>query len=145
MDIHGIEISIPWIPLVSCFAGGAVTPGLHLSLLCCHMMLPPDFRLPPDALQRALEPNNVSSLVEEHTPLHRVVSRLHSGLPITVTAIGQSMDTHNDLTARVFERLTDMRLLGVAQGPSGCSLSMVLQPSDAQLALERIHQLVLEG
>ncbi|QPC80789.1 aspartate kinase [Phototrophicus methaneseepsis] len=61
-----------------------------------------------------------------------------------VTAIGKNMDTHNEMTARIFQRLSDLRLLGVAQGPSGCSLSLVLLPNESKQALERIHELVLE-
>ena len=40
MDIHGVQISIPWIPLVSCFVEGAGTAGPHLTLLCGRVHLP---------------------------------------------------------------------------------------------------------
>ena len=60
-----------------------------------------------------------------------------------ITAIGRNLDKHNEIIARIFESLQGMNILGVAQGPSGCSLSIVLNPADGVDALAYIHDLVL--
>jgi hypothetical protein len=41
--------------------------------------------------------------------------------------------------------LDDVRILAIAQGPSRCSLSLVVEPQDAEDALLQIHQLILNN
>lgn len=60
-----------------------------------------------------------------------------------ITAIGSNLDKHNEIVANIFEALQGMSILGIAQGPSGCSLSIILNPVDGVEALTCIHDLVL--
>ncbi|MCA9893724.1 MAG: aspartate kinase [Anaerolineae bacterium] len=62
-----------------------------------------------------------------------------------ITVIGQNLDRHNELIARIFDSLQGTNILGVSQGPSGCSMSIVLSPTDGPIALSHIHDLVLAG
>lgn len=62
-----------------------------------------------------------------------------------ITVIGAELDTVPELTARVFSTLGSVRILAIAQGPSQCSLSIVIQPQDGDIVLERIHDLILNN
>ncbi len=60
-----------------------------------------------------------------------------------VTAIGENLDTFPALTGQVFAALHGIRILGLAQGPSRCSLSVVVDPQDAEATLRQMHALAL--
>ncbi len=58
-----------------------------------------------------------------------------------VTAIGAGLDGYSGLSADVLRTLQGIRVFGLAQGPSWCSLSVVVTPGDADVVLHQIHQL----
>jgi aspartate kinase len=61
--------------------------------------------------------------------------------PVTViTAIGAHLDQSQRLNASLLEALEGVRTLALAQGPSNCSLSLVVEPADAERTLQRAHQ-----
>lgn len=62
---------------------------------------------------------------------------------MVITVIGTHIDRQSHLTARIFDILSGIQILGLAQGPSNCSLSLVLKIEDSEEALQRIHDLVL--
>lgn len=62
-----------------------------------------------------------------------------------ITVISDRMAEWPDLTAAVLHAIGQTRLLGVAQGPSQCSLSLVVEPGDADEALYLIHQFVVNS
>jgi aspartate kinase len=60
-----------------------------------------------------------------------------------VTAIGANLDESYHLVAEIVQALNGIRILALAQGPSRCSLSVVVAPQDAERALSQIHDLIL--
>ncbi len=58
-----------------------------------------------------------------------------------VTAIGDKIDQTPSLMGQIFAPLDGIRLLGIAQGPARCSVSLVVAPSDAETTLRRLHKL----
>ncbi|TVR18511.1 MAG: aspartate kinase [Anaerolineaceae bacterium] len=64
--------------------------------------------------------------------------------PISViTAVAAGINRQPRLLSRLFFALDDAPLLAVAQGPSHCSLSVVVARDDADAALQRIHQHII--
>jgi aspartate kinase len=62
-----------------------------------------------------------------------------------VTAIGERLDDHPGLVAQVFTALDGVRVVGLAQGPSRCSLSIIVESGDAETALRQIHALTAKN
>jgi bifunctional aspartokinase / homoserine dehydrogenase 1 len=62
-----------------------------------------------------------------------------------ITTISDRLDEWPELTAEVLQTLGKTRILGIAQGPSHCTLSIVVEPQDAEEALMVIHQLILNS
>ncbi|MDX1991619.1 MAG: aspartate kinase [bacterium] len=63
-------------------------------------------------------------------------------MPISIiSAIGTNLDSVNTLTASIFQALDTIRILALSQGPSHCSLSIVVEPQNADAALRRLHAL----
>jgi bifunctional aspartokinase / homoserine dehydrogenase 1 len=60
-----------------------------------------------------------------------------------ITAIGAHLDESPELTGKIFQALEGVRILTVAQGPSHCSLSVVIEPHEADTALLKIHRLIV--
>ncbi|NOK85733.1 MAG: Aspartokinase [Chloroflexi bacterium AL-W] len=58
-----------------------------------------------------------------------------------ITAIAAYIDQKPRLIGQVISALDDISILAIAQGPSHCSLSVVVARDKAELALERIHKL----
>jgi bifunctional aspartokinase / homoserine dehydrogenase 1 len=58
-----------------------------------------------------------------------------------VTAIGDKIDQTPSLMGQIFTPLEGIRLLGIAQGPARCSVSLVVPPADAEVTLKRLHKL----
>lgn len=66
-------------------------------------------------------------------------------IPVNIiTAIGADLDQTPELIAPIFNALGDLPILALSQGPSHCSLSVVVHPNDTQEALARIHTLTEE-
>lgn len=62
-----------------------------------------------------------------------------------ITAIGAALDSTPRLTADILQALEGVRVLALAQGPSHCSLSVVVRPQEAQKALFQLHRLILNN
>ncbi|GAB5490182.1 MAG: aspartate kinase [Phototrophicaceae bacterium] len=60
-----------------------------------------------------------------------------------VTAIGESFGKHTGLESTVLQALEGIPMIGLIQGASNCSLSVIVNPDDADLVLEKIHNLIL--
>lgn len=60
-----------------------------------------------------------------------------------VTAIGERLDQMPGLTARIMASLEGIRIIGMSQGPSQCSLSFIVAQEDMQRILHSIHELIL--
>ncbi len=70
-------------------------------------------------------------------------STLWKSEPVAViTIIGAYLDELPRMTGNVFFALGNTRILGLAQGPSRCSLSIIVELEDAEDALEQIHAIV---
>ena len=66
--------------------------------------------------------------------------------PVTiVTVIGSRLGEDHALTARLLGALVGVRVLALAQGPSHCSFSVVIEPDDTENALSGIHSLILSS
>ncbi|MBC7809823.1 MAG: aspartate kinase, partial [Burkholderiales bacterium] len=93
----------------------------------------------PDAIhsaQQALE-----EALNEHPDMQ--TWQVH---PVSIiTVIGAMLDSLAQHTASILQVLEGTRILALAQGPSHCSLSVVVNPQDAQDALLHIHQLILKA
>ncbi len=62
-----------------------------------------------------------------------------------ITAIGANLDTRMDLMASIFQALSGIRILALAQGPSHCSLSIVVKPEYADKVLGQIHEMIISN
>ncbi|MEL7432689.1 MAG: aspartate kinase [Chloroflexota bacterium] len=60
-----------------------------------------------------------------------------------VSAIGESLSQHHRLEASILEQLGTVRVHGYTRGSATCSLSVIVPPEDAMIALQRIHDLTL--
>ncbi|MGB7340617.1 MAG: aspartate kinase [Phototrophicaceae bacterium] len=61
-----------------------------------------------------------------------------------VTAIGESLSNHIGLQTSILQQLDDVKVLGFTQGASQCSLSVIINPDDAPLVVEKIHALIIQ-
>jgi bifunctional aspartokinase / homoserine dehydrogenase 1 len=62
-----------------------------------------------------------------------------------VTAIGEYLDQSVNLSAELLKKLAGIRLLGIAQGPSHCSISVIVELGDTDIVLQKIHDLIVKG
>lgn len=62
-----------------------------------------------------------------------------------VTAIGSQLDLHHALTAEILIGLRDIRMLALANGPTGHSVSFVINPEDEDVALIRAHEVIIRN
>ncbi|MDQ7035739.1 MAG: aspartate kinase [Anaerolineae bacterium] len=62
-----------------------------------------------------------------------------------VTAIGAGLDQMQGLNATILQQLNGIPIVGLAQGPSHCSLSIIVEQDATEEALRRIHDLVLSS
>jgi bifunctional aspartokinase / homoserine dehydrogenase 1 len=60
---------------------------------------------------------------------------------VILTVIAALMNRNPARISTIFNALDDIPMLGLSQGPSSCSLSLVLDPQQIDLALERLHPL----
>lgn len=66
--------------------------------------------------------------------------------PVTIiTAIGSELNGFTNTTGKILQALHGIRLFTLAQGPTWCSLSLVISPQDSETALKRIHTLTLSS
>jgi aspartate kinase len=61
-----------------------------------------------------------------------------------ITLIGHEIDSSPSLTGTLLAALETRRILGLAHGPSRCSLSLVVDSHIADATLRHLHQLILD-
>jgi len=88
----------------------------------------------PDALHSLLITVNESP----------ITSNWNSRAVSVVTAIGSRFDEIHRLTSEVLLMLEGIPILALAQGPSGCSLSVVVETQYGETAASRIHNVILK-
>jgi aspartate kinase len=59
-----------------------------------------------------------------------------------ITTVGARLDELHHLTAGILQRLVGTRILALSQGPSRCSLSVVVEQNEADTVLMKIHDLI---
>ena len=62
-----------------------------------------------------------------------------------VTAIGDNISSSPGLLATVLANLDDITLLGLAIGPSNCSVTAAVSQADSRAALARMHELTVKS
>lgn len=62
-----------------------------------------------------------------------------------VTVIGAHLDELPHTIGSIFNVLNGVRVLGIAQGPSRCSLSIVVNQDDAERTLSQLHTLIINS
>ena len=62
-----------------------------------------------------------------------------------VTAIGNNISSSPGLLAKVLAKLDDIPVLGLAVGPSNCSITVAVSQADSRAALARIHELIVKN
>ncbi|MDE2858553.1 MAG: aspartate kinase [Chloroflexota bacterium] len=62
-----------------------------------------------------------------------------------VTAIGNNISSSPGLLAKVLAKLDDIPVLGLAVGPSKCSITAAISQADSRAALARIHELTVKN
>jgi aspartokinase len=72
-----------------------------------------------------------------------VVWKVRSASVITV--VGTHLDQINTQTTRLLNSLAGIRVLALAEGPSGHNLSLVVDFDDGELALDRIHANIISS
>lgn len=87
-----------------------------------------------DAVRDALD-KNLSVL---HDSVHWTVEPV-----MVVTAVGENLSSQLALIAQILQQLGGIHPIGLAQGPSQCSLSLVVHPDDAEDTLNCIHEFLL--
>jgi aspartate kinase len=60
-----------------------------------------------------------------------------------ITVVGTELDGSPPVQSQVMQALEGVRLLAVAQSPAQCSLSIVVDPKDAETAYHQLHGLTL--
>ncbi|MCS6834545.1 MAG: aspartate kinase [Anaerolineae bacterium] len=66
--------------------------------------------------------------------------------PATVISLlGSNIDRLAHLWGGIMQAISHYSLLGIAQGPSHCSLSLIVEPQDAEGIIQRVHPLVLKS
>jgi len=59
-----------------------------------------------------------------------------------ITAIGEQIYAYPSVAANILQLLDGLHILDIAQGPSHCSLSIIVKPSAADQVLQGIHSLI---
>jgi aspartate kinase len=60
-----------------------------------------------------------------------------------ITAIGADLNSSTATIASLLHALDGLRILSIAQNPLGCAVSIVVEPRDSDMAMQRLHALTL--
>ncbi len=60
-----------------------------------------------------------------------------------ITAVGADLNSSTGVIANVLHALDGLRILAVAQNPVWCAVSIVVEPRDSDMVLQRLHALTL--
>lgn len=74
---------------------------------------------------------------------HPTLSAWSADVVSIVTIINAYINEMPDVIANTLQRLQDVPVLAIAHGPSNCSFSIVVQPTDAYRAVEQIHEYII--
>lgn len=99
------------------------------------------FIVPPSAGIDAVD--TLQSVVRVHLAEYREFADWQVHVLSIITMVGESLDEVPELIGQVFSVLAGIRIVGLAQGPSRCSLSVIVEPDDAEEALRKIHALIV--
>jgi aspartate kinase len=88
-----------------------------------------------DLVRDALDAN-LSTL---HDSVHWTVEPV-----MIVTTVGENLTRQSALIAQILQQLEDIHPIALAQGPSQCSLSLIVHPDEAEIVLNRIHEFLLQ-
>ncbi len=91
----------------------------------------------PDAL------HSLRGVLDERLPDHGVPMPWIATTVSIVTAFGARMGDAHPLACTIFEALNDVRVLAISQGSGRCSLSLVIDPRDAEHTLAQIHDVIV--
>ncbi len=61
-----------------------------------------------------------------------------------VTVVGAGLERSHELGAKILLALDGLRILGAAYSPSRCGMSVIVEMRDAEIALQRLHDLIIE-
>jgi aspartate kinase len=86
---------------------------------------------------------NTQAALSQHLQEHPDTSIWQASVVSIVTVIGSDLDRLPRLTAEVLQALDDIPVLALSQGPSRCSLSIVIEPARAETTLYRLHELAV--
>lgn len=87
------------------------------------------------AVQEALD-NKLSSL---HDSAFWTVEPI-----MVVTAIGENLTSQITLIAQILQQIEGIQPISLTQGPSQCSLSLIVSPTDAEEVMNRIHDFLIQ-
>lgn len=90
-------------------------------------------------------PRTTRRLLQERLQNDDVQSEWHIETVSIITLIGALIDETSMIYSRIFQAIGSIRLLALAQGPSRCSLSLVVQPEDSEMVLRQIHQMIISS
>jgi aspartate kinase len=66
--------------------------------------------------------------------------------PVTViSVVGYGLSRMNSIAAMILQSLEDTHVLALAQGPSGCSVSIVVDPDDTEQTVDQIHAVIINS
>mgnify|MGYP002404194153 FL=1 len=60
-----------------------------------------------------------------------------------ITAVGADLNSSTGVIAGVLQALDGLRILAVSQNPVWCAVSIVVEPRDSDVVLQRLHALTL--
>ena len=63
---------------------------------------------------------------------------------VVVTAVGQNLDSQSVLLSEILQQIEGIQAIGISQGPSQCSLSLIILPMDADEVINRIHNFLIQ-
>lgn len=63
---------------------------------------------------------------------------------MVVTAVGENLNTQALLIAQILQQLEGIQPISLTQGPSQCTLSLIVSPADAEEVMNRIHDFLIQ-
>ncbi len=83
-----------------------------------------------------------TTLQEKLVDLHEATQWTIKPMSV-ITAVGDSLNESMTIVADVLRCLNGTHIYAISQGPSRCSLSVVVDTHDAEVALQRVHEYTL--
>jgi aspartate kinase len=99
------------------------------------------FIVPPSVGMDAVD--TLKSVIRARLAEYREFADWQVHLLSIITIVGDNLDEMPELIGQFFTALAGIRIVGLAQGPSRCNLSVIVEPDDAENALRQIHALLV--